>query len=182
ERLEAYKRLDLSQFGLHQAPQMDIYQGLIFACLDPNAPPLADYLGDFRWYMDLSFGMARAGMEVVGEPNRWVMAGDWKSAAENFSGDPYHTASLHRSTFFLRPPSNGQTQQGLRGNVADCNGHGASLILATPDQPGFFSYPPEVVSLFDPGKVTPAQWDLANRMRFIFATAFPNFSWVHSGG
>src|SRR5437867_3425842 len=78
ERLEAYKMLDLREWGLHQAPQMDTYQGLIFACLDPEAPSLADYLGDFTWYMDLSFGMAKGGMEVVGEPNRWVMAGDWK--------------------------------------------------------------------------------------------------------
>jgi phenylpropionate dioxygenase-like ring-hydroxylating dioxygenase large terminal subunit len=186
ERVEAYKRLDLREWGLHEAPQVATYHGLIFACLDAGAPSLADYLGGFRWYMDLSFGMARGGMEVVGEPNRWVMEGDWKSGAENFSGDPYHTASLHRSTFFLRAESNGrasaQQQVGLRANVANCDGHGASLILVSPDQPGFFSYPPEVVSLFDREKVSPAQWDVASRMRFTFATVFPNFSWVHSGG
>lgn len=181
ERVEAYRALDLAHWGLHEAPQIDSYHGLIFACLDPLAPSLADYLGDFRWYMDLNFGMARAGMEVVGEPHRWVMAGDWKSGAENFSGDPYHTHSLHRSTIFVRGDSV-RPPLGSHPNIAECSGHGASIIMSAPDQPGFFAYPPEVVSLLDPQKVTPAQWDLASRLRFTFGTVFPNLSWVHSGG
>src|SRR5262249_27462194 len=76
-RQQACTRLDPSVWGLLQAPQVATYRGLIFACLDPAAPPLDVYLGDFRWYLDLHLGLWPDGMMVVGEPLRWRLDGNW---------------------------------------------------------------------------------------------------------
>src|SRR5580658_7687319 len=38
--------------GLHPA-RVDMYKGLVFATFDEEAPSLEDYLGDFRWYLDI---------------------------------------------------------------------------------------------------------------------------------
>jgi phenylpropionate dioxygenase-like ring-hydroxylating dioxygenase large terminal subunit len=35
--------------ALLPAPAVDTYNGLIFVSLDPEAPPLAEYLGDFKF-------------------------------------------------------------------------------------------------------------------------------------
>lgn len=71
---------------------------MIFGNLDPNAMPLEDYLGDMKWYMDIMLGRSDGGMEVRGLPQRWVVNTNWKLVLENFSGDPYHVQTTHRST------------------------------------------------------------------------------------
>ena len=38
--------------SLLPAPSMDMHNGLIFISMDPQAPPLRDYLGDFAFYLD----------------------------------------------------------------------------------------------------------------------------------
>jgi ethylbenzene dioxygenase alpha subunit len=37
--------------------KIDSYKGLVFATFDPEAPSLADYLGDMRYYLDAIFDM-----------------------------------------------------------------------------------------------------------------------------
>ena len=43
--------VDKSANNLLRAAQVDTYQGLIFATLDPTAPALKDYLGGMAWYL-----------------------------------------------------------------------------------------------------------------------------------
>ena len=85
-----FKALDKSQWGMLAAPEIDTYEGLIFAALEPQTKSLREHLGDFTWYLDLHVKLT-GGMEVVGEPHRWIVDADWKSGADNFSGDSYHT-------------------------------------------------------------------------------------------
>src|SRR5262249_1790633 len=48
---EAYHgELDREQWHLHEAPRVQAYAGLIFACWDPGAMSLESYLGDVGWY------------------------------------------------------------------------------------------------------------------------------------
>src|SRR5271170_84622 len=50
---EAYGgKLDNKQWGLLHAPHVDSHQGLIFASLDRDAPPLKQYLGNAAWMLD----------------------------------------------------------------------------------------------------------------------------------
>ena len=60
--------------------------GLIFVSLDPDAPPLRDYLGDFAFYLDYYTRQSPAGIELRG-PQRWRVKANWKIGAENFAGD-----------------------------------------------------------------------------------------------
>jgi len=93
--------LSKSELGLSQA-RVDTYAGLIFANFDQDAPPLDDHLGELKWYLDLFLDITEEGLEVVGPPQRFTVAGNWKLAAENFvGGDGYHAISLHRSQFDL---------------------------------------------------------------------------------
>src|SRR5271170_1758896 len=101
--------LPKSELGLRRA-RVDTYAGLIFATLNPEIAPLADHLGDLKFYLDLFYDITEDGLEVVGPPQRFTVAGNWKLAAEQFvGGDGYHTVSLHRSQFDL----------GLLGTTAD---------------------------------------------------------------
>jgi len=42
-----YNGVDKSELSLKAAPKVDSYAGLVFASLDPDAPALEDYLGDY---------------------------------------------------------------------------------------------------------------------------------------
>ncbi|MDR7608689.1 MAG: Rieske 2Fe-2S domain-containing protein, partial [Armatimonadota bacterium] len=55
-----------SEFGLLSAPRVASYNGLVFASLDPGAPPLEEYLGGFRFYLDFYTRQSPAGLEVHG--------------------------------------------------------------------------------------------------------------------
>lgn len=94
---DAYKTIDKSKWGMHKAAQVDTHQGLIFATLDANAPPLKEYLGGAAWMLDAIMGMHPAGMECLNAPDRWIIKADWKNGAENFVGDNYHLPTAHAS-------------------------------------------------------------------------------------
>ncbi|EUA55360.1 rieske domain protein [Mycobacterium intracellulare 1956] len=48
------------------APNFASYNGLLFISLDPNAEPLEDFLGDFRFYLDYYTKQSAGGVEVRG--------------------------------------------------------------------------------------------------------------------
>jgi phenylpropionate dioxygenase-like ring-hydroxylating dioxygenase large terminal subunit len=89
--------------SLLPAPSMGIHNGLIFISLDPDAPPLAGYLGDFAFYLDFYTRQSPAGLELRG-PQRWRIKANWKIGAENFAGDSYHTPHTHASVAPARAP------------------------------------------------------------------------------
>lgn len=78
------------------APNVAVYNGMIFLSLNAQAPPLEDYLGDFRFYLDFYTRQSSRGIELHG-PQRWRIKANWKIGAENFAGDMYHTPQTHTS-------------------------------------------------------------------------------------
>jgi 3-phenylpropionate/trans-cinnamate dioxygenase alpha subunit len=88
--------LDKSRWGLTEA-RVEIYKGLVFGCFEPEAPPLIDYLGDMAWYLDCVLDRCDGGTEFVGGVHKMRLTGNWKLAAEQFSGDGYHTIMTHAS-------------------------------------------------------------------------------------
>lgn len=88
---------DPSGYGLHEVAQIDSYHGLIFATFDPEAPSLAEYLGDMRYYLDAVFDMDDEGTEFIGGCVKSVIRCNWKFAAENFVGDALHAGWTHDS-------------------------------------------------------------------------------------
>ena len=89
--------LKRDEWGLVPVAQIASYQGLIFGTFDPNAPPLADSLGEARWVMDILLSQTQGGTEVIGGAFKWTVNCNWKFAADNFIGDNYHAATTHKS-------------------------------------------------------------------------------------
>lgn len=165
--------------GLATPAQLDTYQGLIFATLDPSAPPLRDYLGGMTWYLDLLFGLSEHGLEVIHAPQRFVIDANWKSPSENFAGDDYHLGTLHRSVWeigaFPVP-----FQSNMMGyHIHASPGHSLSFSIAPEgDDPGpkFFGFPEDLARTFDTTCISAAQLEIARRSRVIVSTIFPNLS------
>lgn len=82
-------RFRREDFCLTQA-RVETYEGLIFACLDEQAPSLDEYLGEATQYIERSC----QGKEVIGY-NKCLFKGNWKLYQENF-GDGYHPPFLHQ--------------------------------------------------------------------------------------
>jgi hypothetical protein len=100
--------------GLTRA-RVGVHAGLIFATFDEQAPSLSDHLGDMAWYLDLFFARTDDGLEVAGPPQRFIVPGNWKLAAEQFvGGDGYHVMTLHGSFFELGVLGGGSPEENLR--------------------------------------------------------------------
>ena len=124
--------MDKNEWSLTQVPRLENYGGLIFGCLDENAPPLADYLGDMTWYLDLISKKTQGGLEVRGEPQRWIIDSNWKLGADNFVGDAYHTLMTHRSAveLGLAPPDPKFASE--PAHISLSNGHGLGVLGVPP--------------------------------------------------
>jgi phenylpropionate dioxygenase-like ring-hydroxylating dioxygenase large terminal subunit len=81
---------------LARIPRVETYKGLVFACFDADAPALADYLGDFAFYLDMLLDRSSGGIEATGEAAlRWAFDANWKLPVEAYFGDMYREATLH---------------------------------------------------------------------------------------
>ncbi len=94
-----YGMLDRGSLGLIEA-RLETYAGIVFACWDKNAPPLAEYLGDARWCLDVNFNRLDNGTEAIG-PIKWIEPLNWKAAVDNCS-DNYHVPTTHLSTIIVQ--------------------------------------------------------------------------------
>lgn len=178
---QAYPGLDRSQWGLIEIKHVDSVYGLIFGAIDPLVPTLDEYLGGMKWYLELMFGLSSQGMEVVGEPHRWIMDANWKLGADNFVGDDYHTLFLHRSMgeIGIVPISQSDNMAGYHIHAG--NGHGLSLSMdPDPDAPGpqFCGLTQDIVDKIDMSHLSHEQREIARRTRVAVGTVFPNFSFL----
>lgn len=114
-------------WGLHKA-KVASYKGLVFATFDPEARSLDDYLGDFRWYLDVLLDNDPGGTEFVGGALTSQVKSNWKLPAENFAGDAYHAGWTHNSAAqAMLGASVSLPQDGtFHANV---NGHGWEFAL-----------------------------------------------------
>lgn len=155
----------------------DAYEGLVFGCLDTEAEPLADFLGDFRFYLDLYLKPGPAGTEVYAPPNRWVADMNWKYGAENFGGDGYHTPVAHQFGFRLGYyPSAARTH--ADGVCVHVPGRGHAIGLGrTPGLRPFAGFDPEAVARMR-RVLSDEQLAVLEQIRSAPATVFPNLSFL----
>lgn len=178
QRAKAYRKLDPELWGLRKAPHVDTYQGLIFACLDPDAVSLREYLGDMAWYLDILFGLNDQGLRVAGDPQRWIVPANWKFGAENFVGDAYHLGTTHHSGEEVGLLPNIQHLVDRSFHVSAGGGHGFLGDRGFFPEPfGILDYPPEVTQIFQLDRLKPDQRAfLENRFGVDVWTVFPNLS------
>ncbi len=165
--------------GLIHAAKVESFHGLIFATLDPTAPTLREYLGGMAWYLDLVFGLNNQGAEILGPPQRFLVDANWKSGADNFSGDDYHLGTLHRSVWEIGsfPVSFQDNMMGY--HIHASSGHSLSFSMAPDaDDPGpkFFGFPESVAAGAENSSISPEAYEIARRSRVFVGNVFPNFS------
>jgi phthalate 3,4-dioxygenase subunit alpha len=169
--------------GLVQ-PRFEEHRGLIFACVDPDAPPLADYLGPYAFYLDFYLHQSDAGAVVRG-PQRWIVKANWKIGAENFAGDSYHTPHTHASIVdigLFREPRANKRKEGATYQAGV--GSGTTYKLPTADfdaNLAHVGYPPEMVARMREAWA-PGQQAMVAPAGFMVSasTLFPNLSLVHN--
>ncbi|MET0526653.1 MAG: aromatic ring-hydroxylating dioxygenase subunit alpha [Nocardioides sp.] len=166
------------------APSLDSYNGLVFVSMDPDAPPLREFLGDFAFYLDYYTKQSASGVEVLG-PQRWRIKANWKIGAENFAGDMYHTPQTHTSVVeigLFREPKAEKRKDGCTYWA----GRGGGTTYKLPpgsleDRMRYVGYPDEMIERMKE-QWSPEQLDVIGRDGFMISAAsvFPNLSLVHN--
>src|SRR5690606_35638673 len=166
------------------APAMDTVNGLIFVSLDPEAPPLREYLGDFAFYLDYYTRQSPSGVEVLG-PQRWRIKANWKIGAENFAGDMYHTPQTHVSVVEIGLFREPKAEKRKDGTTYWAGGGGGTTYKLPPgtleERLRYVGYPDEMIDRMK--RVwSREQLDLIGRDGFMVSAAsvFPNLSFVHN--
>jgi phenylpropionate dioxygenase-like ring-hydroxylating dioxygenase large terminal subunit len=171
--------------ALVSPPRVEHCNGLIFANLDPAAPSLTEWLGDFRFYLDFYTRQSEAGAELHG-PQRWRIDANWKIGAENFIGDSYHTPHTHASVVEIRlfgEPKPNKRKEGVLYHA----GAGGGTTYKLPPGGDFASglayvgYPDQMIEGMRLAW-SPRQRNLVGVSGFMpsAATLFPNLSFVHN--
>ena len=170
--------------GLLGPAQIDSINGLIFVNLDPTAPGLREYLGDFAYYLDFYTRQSDGGLELRG-PQRWRIRANWKIGCENFVGDMYHTPYTHRSVVdinLFREPKAHKRKEG----AVYFAGKGGGTTYKMPagdfaERMQYVGYPDEMIDRMRE-TWTPDQVALVEDSGFMVsaATLFPNLSLVHN--
>jgi phenylpropionate dioxygenase-like ring-hydroxylating dioxygenase large terminal subunit len=155
------------------------YRGFVFASLAPDVPPLEEYLGDTRVFIDMVVDPSEAGLELVPGAVTYTYQGNWKLQLEN-STDAYHFDSVHPSYLRLldrRAAMPERTdieaaiwqgkkkQQELMGSFGLRNGH--ALVWTTSPEENHPLYPklPELKARLGE---TRAGWMLRTRQLNVF--------------
>ncbi|MBL8644952.1 MAG: Rieske 2Fe-2S domain-containing protein [Rhodospirillaceae bacterium] len=177
-RKRAYKEIDAKSWGLKAAPHVETVHGLIFASLNPDAVPLDDYLGGMRWYLDALFNLNESGLTVLGDPQRWKISANWKSAAENNIGDAYHVPSLHRSgeDIGIFPDIESGGAGGACRHLYFDEGHGMILSEGFLPEPMWHKtgFPKDIAATFQLDRLKPEQKDFLESYALTAGTIFPN--------
>ncbi|MFB5189252.1 aromatic ring-hydroxylating oxygenase subunit alpha [Alicyclobacillus fastidiosus] len=174
------EEMDRTQWSLRKIPKVSSYCGMIFGSLDEHAEPLEDFLGDMKWYFDIMLGRSDAGMEVRGVPQKWIINTNWKISADNFGGDPYHTAMSHRSTVELGISPKDPMYASYGHQVVLDNGHGINMCTAAKDRadvPPYQGLPPEMWPMFK-RNLSAEQLDVFEKTMIMVGNCFPNLSFV----
>jgi len=83
------------QLGLINPSRFESYRDFWFLCLDPDVPPLVDYLARATEYIDLVVDQSPSGtMEIISGTQEYDVAANWKLLVEN-SVDDYHLPTTH---------------------------------------------------------------------------------------
>ncbi|WP_243843479.1 aromatic ring-hydroxylating oxygenase subunit alpha [Sphingomonas vulcanisoli] len=91
-----HEDLDRSQWGLVAAPHVESYKGFVFACMDPDAPNLNEFLGPVG-RMCIDQIASRGKLAIVDGVSKNIIGCNWKLAVDNVF-DYYHVIT-HMSAF-----------------------------------------------------------------------------------
>jgi benzoate/toluate 1,2-dioxygenase alpha subunit len=90
------RAFDAENHDLLPLARLGCYKGLVFGSLSTDVPPLEDFLGDMRLFLDLVMEQGPQGMEYVPGRSAYTYRANWKLQMDN-GVDPYHLTSTHTS-------------------------------------------------------------------------------------
>ncbi len=152
--------------------------------MDPDAPSLEDYIGDFKFYLDYYTRQSPSGIELRG-PQRWRVKANWKIGAENFAGDMYHTPQTHTSVVEIGLFREPKAEKRKDGNTYWAGNGGGTTYKLPPgtleERLRYVGYPDEMVERMK-ATWSQEQLDVIGRDGFMISAAslFPNMSFVHN--
>ncbi len=175
-----YKGLPPGEWDLVSVARIDRHKGLVFGCMDPDAPALVDFLGDAAWYLDIFLDARSNGTESISGIHRWTIPSNWKFIAENFAGDMLHVRPTHNSAMTAA----GNTPRPDSGvQISVDNGHGFGAYLSelaeyiAPD-----CYAPEELRQYQRETLVEREGRLgayrSRGLQLIHGTIFPNLSFL----
>jgi benzoate/toluate 1,2-dioxygenase alpha subunit len=99
--------------GLTPVAKLDSYRGFIWVSLNPDVPPLKEYLNGTMTFIDLLADQSPTGeLEVLPGETTYTYHGNWKLQAEN-GLDGYHLPTTHANYFMTV----GRRAKGLSNNT-----------------------------------------------------------------
>jgi phenylpropionate dioxygenase-like ring-hydroxylating dioxygenase large terminal subunit len=168
---------DPSRWNLWRAARVSTYRDLIFCTFSTEVPPLEEYLGDMKWYLDLLLNSSSAGTEVSAGTHRSIVHCNWKIPAEQFGSDNWHFQGVQGSMGKLgRRNEDANSEDSFHAWTAE--GHMLICIAPRIEVPGgFASY---LSDLAAKGQISEQQRRLLRCS--IVMTIFPNLSFVYFPG
>ncbi|MBF6568499.1 MAG: Rieske 2Fe-2S domain-containing protein [Candidatus Binataceae bacterium] len=123
---------DRSRFHLATAARLESYRGLLFASLNAEVEPLADYLAGAKRFIDAFMDLSPEGeVTVRSGSHKYGYDGNWKFQLEN-GVDGYHPNFAHQSFFEMQNEAIRPTLFGMFSEAGACTsrdlGNGHSLI------------------------------------------------------
>lgn len=85
-----------SNHDLIPLPRFESYRGFLFGSLSTEVPPLTEFLGGMKFFIDLLLDRYPEGVEIVPGVTSYTYGANWKFQLEN-SMDAYHLASTHKT-------------------------------------------------------------------------------------
>jgi PAH dioxygenase large subunit len=177
--------MNFNDWSLIPVSRVENYKGMIFGCWDADVESVAEYLGDFCFYLDAFIARTPGGMELIAPPHRWRVKANWKLGSLNFLGDGQHLATTHAGPLTLDPvraASKGLTvRAGNSVQVIVDGRHGCNLNYLGPGLPddAYRTRPSELLPLYE-ATLTPLQNRLLKDLRVGVGTVFPNLSFIES--
>jgi phenylpropionate dioxygenase-like ring-hydroxylating dioxygenase large terminal subunit len=99
---------DKAAFGLGRVARVARYRGFVFACIDPGAADLTEWLAGAAEYLDAFADSSPTGKIDTGAGvHRYYYKGNWKLQVDG-SVDGYHPYLLHKSFFDFQNKRSGQ--------------------------------------------------------------------------
>jgi choline monooxygenase len=155
---------DKADYGLHPA-RVDSWGCLVFVCLDPDAPSLADELGD----LPARLAPYRLAEQRLLRRREYAIEANWKLVAENFM-EYYHLPWVHPGLVKVSPLKDHYRWQGPGMYVGFCT----SPIAANTEDGGWEGLP--ALSTLEDPDATSARfaWVFPN----VAVNALPNHTFV----
>jgi len=177
---------DFSELHLIAVPRVESYKGLVFGCWNADIIGLDQFLGDFRWYLDMFVARTPGGMEVLAPPHRWRFKANWKVGALNFIGDSQHVLTTHVGPLTLDPLRASSTgfakvaEESFQAFTDEGHGLTMSYLIAQglPDW-AYHTHDKDLVPYYQK-MLNPGQLEAMRNLRVVVGNVFPNLSFIET--